>query len=352
MKYKFLRRLKVQKQEIIVDAIVMDEGIRKDEVMDMFISCYEDMKLQGKNKANNQMDYDDYVNNRGNMVKTVVSNIDDFRDYNFDFDYRVSLKQARTMTEDKRTFVVSKNGTKKEVEDIDTIYHTALKMKIEDKSIQRLGFLMVDKKEKTVKLRGRNKRKYKGVIAGEYPIYKKRPFNTKKIGYIKLAESTAYKDLYVEVVENRGCKWLLALLIILGLNSLFLKFGDFGDWHINWEKLTAYKTEEVIEQKESQINISFNPAPSYSVAEGKINIQLESEAVENVTYRVKLFISDSNELIYQSEKIRAGDGISEIYVDKDFDSGSCDCYIECDTYKNGIYMGTMTSSLVVNIVNN
>lgn len=351
MKYKFLRRLKVQKQEVIVDAIVMDQDIRKDEVMDMFIGCYEDMKFQGNNKVNNQTDYDDYVNNRGNMVKTVISNIDEFRDYNFDFDYRVSLKQARTMTEEKRPFVISKNGTKKEVEDIDTIYHTALKMKVEDKSIQRLGFLMTDKKEKTIKLGGRNKRKYRGIISGEYPIYKKRPFNTKKIGYIKLAESTPYKDLYVEVVEKRGCKWMLALLAIICSIGLFLKLSNFDDWQINWERLTAFKTEEVIEQKESQINISFNPAPSYSVADGKISLQLESEAVENVTYRVKVYMTDTNELLYKSDKISAGDGISEIYVNKDFDNGSCDCYIECDTYKNGIYMGTMSSSLVINIAN-
>lgn len=350
MKYKYLRRLKVQKQELLVDALVMDEDIRKDEIADMFIGCYEDMKYKEQNEAAYQSDFDDYVNNRGNIVKKVISNIDEFREYTFDYSHRVSLKQARTMTEDKRTFVVSKNGSKKEVEDIDTIYHTDLKMKIEDKSIQRLGFLIVDKKAKTVKLRSRNKRKFRGVIDGEYPIYKKKPFNSKKVGYIKLAESTAFKDLYVEVVEKRGYKWLLALLIVLGLIGLFLKFGNFEDWQINWEKLTAFKTEEVIEQKESQINISFNPAPSYSVADGKINMQLESEAVENVTYRVKLYVTDTKELLFKSEKIKAGDGISEIYVDKDFDSGSCDCYIECDTYKNGIYMGTMTSSLVINIV--
>ena len=323
MKYLYLRRLKVDKQEVFVNKLVMDKEVREDETMNMFIGYYEEMD----HTDSYEKDLEDFINGRSDKVKTVISNIDDFGGYSFDYNYRVSLKQARTMTEEKRPFIVYKLGTKKEVENIDAIYHTALKMKIEDKSIQRLGFLMTDKKEKTIKLRKGNKKKFRGVIDEEFPIYKKRPFNTKKVGYIKLAESTPYKDIYVEVVEKQGYKWLLALFIIICSIGLFLKFGDTGDWQINWEKLTAFKTEEVIEQTEGQVKIGFNLSPTYRGSDGMIDLQIESEEVINITYKVKLFKADTKELLYESDKMMTGAGVSEIYVDKELGTGDVPMYI-------------------------
>lgn len=348
MKYLYLRRLKVDKQEVFVNKLVMDKEVREDETMNMFIGYYEEMD----HTDSYEKDLEDFINGRSDKVKTVISNIDDFGGYSFDYNYRVSLKQARTMTEEKRPFIVYKLGTKKEVENIDAIYHTALKMKIEDKSIQRLGFLMTDKKEKTIKLRKGNKKKFRGVIDEEFPIYKKRPFNTKKVGYIKLAESTPYKDIYVEVMEKQGYKWLLALFIIICSIGLFLKFGDTGDWQINWEKLTAFKTEEVIEQTEGQVKIGFNLSPTYRGSDGMIDLQIESEEVINITYKVKLFKADTKELLYESDKMMTGDGVSEIYVDKELGTGDVECYIEFDTYKNGMYIGTLSSYLTIKGVNN
>ena len=72
------------------------------------------------------------------------------------------------------------------VEEIDNIYHTSPKMKISDKSVQRLGFVIADKQLKQFKLKDKKKKHYKGVVDGEYLILKKKPFNTRKIGYIKL----------------------------------------------------------------------------------------------------------------------------------------------------------------------
>lgn len=214
MKSLFLRSVKVIEHTEEVENIVITEDSEGNEVIDPFLGWYDDYESDNvQQEISNIMDttgfdmsdYEEFKNEHSSTITKIIKNTDGFNAYSFDYSFKVTAKQARTMIEEKRPFIILKLGKKRNlVEEIDNIYHTSPKMKIEDKSIQRLGFVIADEKQRQFKLKDKNKAHYKGVIDGEYLILKKKPFNSKKVGYIKLQESTQQKDLYVEVITNRG----------------------------------------------------------------------------------------------------------------------------------------------------
>jgi len=359
MKTLFLRGVKITESTKATDNTINNEVSQSNEAADMWSDWYDDydtvnesvsvqtdIEENGESNDITGFNFSDYDNSK----KKIFKNTDGFKPYSFDYEYLVTHKQARTMIEEKRPFIVSKLGTKRNVvEDTDNIYHTVPKMKIEDKSIQRLGFVLADEKVTKFRLKDKKKKRYKGVINDEYLILKKKPFNTKKIGYIKLQESTRQKDLYVEVITNRGYKWLAALLLILGLTGLYINTKDWEGWHINLDKLRIYKTEEITEYKESELVISLNGTPV--LKNGFININLSSEYTENITY-VALLYDENNNLIYESDEINAGEGISKIEETElkgIMTTGEHECILICESYRNNNYIGSVESDLVLNV---
>ena len=356
MKALFLRSVKPEEHEETVENIVLTKDEQGNDTIDPFEGWYDDYDSDStqaeieETKAATGFDlsdYDEYVNGHSSTITRNIKNTDGFNHYSFDYDFSVTHKQARTMTEEKRPFVVAKNGKKKSIaEEIDTIYHPAVKMKIEDKSVQRLGFVLADDKAKQFKLKDKKKKNFKGIISDEYLILKKKPFNTKKVGYIKLQESTETKNLYVEVVQGRGYGWLIAFLGILCVLGLIIFTRDYKDWHFNLDGLTIYKTKEVTEYKESELEISLNATPV--LKDGYVNLNLSSEPVDGITYIARLY-TEENELVYESEELKAGEEVDKIELITELLVGEHECTLICETYRNGNYLGTLESNLVLQV---
>lgn len=283
--------------------------------------------------------FDDY----GPAKNPVITNIDDFNNYSLNYKSTVTCKEARTSIEEKRPFIVAKRSDKKElVEGIDNIYKSLPKMKIADKSVERVGFVQVYKNPKQVKVK--NKKKYRGIANEEFLITKKKAFNQKKIGYLPLNESTYNKDLYVEITTSRGYRWLATLLIILGLLGLFVATKDWDGWKFNKERLTLYKTQETVEYKESFLNIGFNATPV--LKDNNLDILLTSDFAEGLSYKAMIYDSN-NDLIYESDEIQAGDGLESIYIDSEDTDISNICILTCETYRNGKYIGAVESEIQI-----
>lgn len=354
MKQLFLRSVRIEEHTEERENIVYKENEQGEAELDMFEGWYDDydsheVKLDNIRTEHatgfNMEDYESEVNKHTSTVKTTISNIDGFRKYSLDTECVVTHKEARTAIEEKRPFIVAKRGKKLGMaEEVDTIYKTLPKMKISNKNVQRIGFLIADERATQCKLK--DKKKYRGIANDEFLITKKKGFNQKKIGYLPLEETTATKDLYVEVTTNRGYKWLIVLLLIICLICLFIATRDLADWHFNKNGLTFYKTKEITEFEENELSISLNATPF--LKSGSVNLNLSSEYAEGVTYVARLYDENSN-LIYESEELKAGEGISKIELLKDLSIGKHECALICESFKNENYLGTIESSLTLNV---
>ena len=289
---------------------------------------------------------DDAPEGFGDDVYEKDNSIKDYDRYNFDIENVISQKEARTMIEEKRPFIVSKVGERKVLESKDIVYHTTPKMKINgNKGIVRLGYIIADQQPKKIKVK-RDLRKYKGIIENEFMILKKRPINTKKIGYLKLDESTDSEDIYVEVVTSRGVKWVLALcgiIVVLCLVGFTMKNND---WHLNMNGLTIYKTEERIDYTESELKISLNATPV--LKDGKANLKLTSEKADGISY-IPTIYDEKDRILWEGEELQAGDGVDFITPDVELGVGEYDCTLKCESYRNGSFLGVVESGFVLKV---
>lgn len=291
---------------------------------------------------------DDAPEGFGDDVYEKDNSIKDYDRYNFDIENVISQKEARTMIEEKRPFIVSKVGERKVLEYKDIVYHTTPKMKINtmgNKGIVRLGYILADQQPKKIKVK-RDLKKYKGIVENEFMILKKRPINTKKIGYLKLDESTDSEDIYVEVVTSRGIKWMLALCGILGVLCLVGFTMKNNDWHMNINGLTIYKTEERIDYTESELKISLNATPV--LKDGKVNLKLTSEKVDGISY-IPTIYDEKNRILWEGEELQAGDGVDFITPEVELGVGEYDCTLKCESYRNGSFLGIVESDFVLKV---
>lgn len=290
-------------------------------------------------------DYEQEINEK--QEKEIITSIEGFRNYSLSFDNVITHKEARTAIEEKRPFIIAKRGKKASTaEEVDTIYRVLPKMKIMDKNVQRIGFIEADHKAKHVKFNKRKTYKYRGLANEEFLIKKKKGFNQRKIGYIPLMESTQNKELYVEITTSRGYTWLLLVLIIVGLIGLFACTKNMDGWHFNLDKLKLYKTKEIIEYQENELQLTLNATPVLN--DGYININLSSDYVENVTYIARLY-DENNTLIFESDTIKAGEGLEKIKLLNEPSTGEHEYNLVCETYKNESYIGEIESSILINI---
>lgn len=290
---------------------------------------------------------DDAPEGFGDDVYEKENSIKDYDRYNFDIENVISQKEARTMIEEKRPFIVSKVGERKVLESKDIVYHTTPKMKINtmgNKSIVRLGYILADQQPKKIKVK--RDLKYKGIIENEFMILKKRPLNTKKIGYLKLDESTDSEDIYVEVVTSRGIKWMLALCGIIGVLCLVGFTMKNNDWHLNMNGLTIYKTEERIDYTESELKISLNATPV--LKDGKVNLKLTSEKVDGISY-IPTIYDEKDRILWEGEELQAGDGVDFITPEVELGVGEYDCTLKCESYRNGSFLGVVESDFVLKV---
>ena len=362
MKALFLRNVKVEQHEEEVDNIQYKEDSEGNQTIDPFAGWYDDYESESVQNEVAQIeadtgfdisDYDEYKNEHSSKISKIIKNTDGFKPYHFDTSYIISHKKARIMIEEKRPFIVSKAGNKKSVvEEIDTMYHTKPKIVKANKLYKRLGYVMTDEKATTIKLgkSTRKKNKYKGVINDDYLIYKKKPRNAKKIGYLKLEESTPTKDLYVEVLTKRGYKWLIILMIVIILILLLLSKLDYSNLHLDLDRFRVYKTQEIMQYQDNILQVTLNATPTLNSETGEVNLKLSSQPAEDITYTVKIYVN-KNQIIFESNELQAGSGLSTIKLADgvSLGAGEHECIIKCDTYKVGDYMGTVESTFVLKV---
>ena len=350
------------------------------------------------------------------FIHKTIKNIDSFNKYSLDITnntihQRIDFKEARTSIEHKQPFVVTKFGKKtKAPEDIDGFYRTVSKMPIQSNmnsvQNQRIGFVLADRMFKEYKLRdphpsqlsnrhkkktafsdkeyqraeaafNKQKRLFRGIIDDEYLIFKKKPANTKKIGYLHLNETdqSQNQSYYVEVIQDRGYKWLFNLFIIL-LLAASLTIGakwyidNNPDWHFNKNFLTLYKTAEQIDYINNELQIGFNATPVLTNATdtadtgteaNTLNINIvsstaDTESTGTIFFKPRLYIN--NEIVYESEELLpAGSIIPTIELNTTLSEGEYEGQLKCRAYKSSVpnnsdlaqYMGDIESSLIITV---
>lgn len=332
--------------------------------------------------------------------KKVRTSIDSLNKMSLSYKQIVDIKEARTDISFHRNYIVAKNkGKTTKVDEMDTIYKTWLRIPRNMRAInsKRLGFVIAGNKKSITdfnimepiepsignfknknefnkaqvvyerKLRKYKKalNKYAGVLNERYLVYKKRPFNYENNGILMLDDNTNY----VEVVVNRGYKWLVllaAVLIVLGFISSFVYNayikGDsspFKDWHFNKNLLTLYKTAEQTEYENREIEISLNATP-YMDENGDINLELSSYTpetdpveIDKLNYIVRLK-DEAGNLVYESNRIKVNQGLDSVNLNinesNELKTGENKISVECDTYKSSKYLGTINSDLTLTVL--
>ena len=311
MKTLFLREVKVEQHTELQENIVYNVDSEGNKYINPFEGWYDDDKVEDRGIFEGE----DYANSaQRSKIEVAVKNIDDFNKYTIDTNYVVEHKVARTSVEEKRPFIVYKSGDKAgKLEEVDTIYKTDIKMPISDKRVQRIGYVIADEM---------------------------------KIGYMKLMECTDNKDLFVEVIANRGYKWVAALFMIVCLMLLILNNKNFDNWHFNLDNLRLFKSQEATEIEQSQLAISLNVSPV--VENGSCNIYLSSIENDDITYIAKLY-NEENVLIWESEEMSAGQGVDTIQIQEDMQVGNHKCILKCTTYSNSRYVGTVQSEVTLEV---
>lgn len=370
-------------------------------------------------------------------------NTDEFIQYSIDFNNKVSAKEARTSIESRLPFIVDKadfksftdqrtskkNKRSAVIRETDSIYKPVVKMRKSGEqnefnitSSERVGFITVqstpqlDKNFNTKQSQQRPKSVTKkldriaGILNEKFIITKRKPFNTKKIGYlpvslseiqpletindnINLSETsdknqTAYYDRlciqkklleheqernqtepiqrYVEIVESRGIGrfvYLAALIIVIWfvLNT-FKNSGLTEGW--SRDGLNIIKTQEQTIETETNIELTMNATPTLS-EEKKMNLNLTSQSVENISFTVEIIDNETEEIVYSTEEqLSSGSSIDTIEINSSlYDNNTNESLyrtatVRCKTYKGdnsggkssgGKYIGEIEQAIEIKI---
>lgn len=369
-------------------------------------------------------------------------NTDEFIQYSIDFNNKVSAKEARTSIESRLPFIVDKadfksftdqrtskkNKRSAVIRETDSIYKPVVKMRKSGEqnefnitSSERVGFITVqstpqlDKNFNTKQSQQRPKSVTKkldriaGILNEKFIITKRKPFNTKKIGYlpvnlseiqpletindnITLSEQsetsdknqTAYYDRlciqkklleheqernqtepiqrYVEIVESRGIGrfvYLAALIIVILFVFNTFKNSDLTE---GWSRdgLNIIKTQEQTIETETNIELTMNATPTLS-EEKQLNLNLTSQSVENISFTVEIIDNETEEIVYSTEEqLPSGSSIDTIEINSSLYDNNTDeslyrtATVRCKTYKGdkssgGKYIGEIEQAIEIKI---
>lgn len=281
-----------------------------------------------------------------------VKNTDAYDKYTISSEHYMTLKEARISKEIRTSFAIIKyRGKKGKATDYDNIYRTDKKIKYKQyRQRVRLGFIRGarDFRYSNIKLHYdlSPDKSIVGILNEEIPIRKKKGFNQKTVGFIKLSEAADYEDYYVEVTRSRGILWMILTALIVIALALLLSRHDWSSWHFDWNSLTAYKTEVSEVQTENLMEISHRA--EVDLEGSSLRLELTSNQTVATEYKVKIYIGEgtSGQQIYESEKLPAGTGLETIEVTgtENLDPGSYTCSIQCEVYKElGGYLGSLES---------
>ena len=394
--YRFLRQVKQKTYTEERDNIVYNIGIDGSVKIDDFKGMYDEDIQEDINNMFDDTLYEKTMQQHMSKISVEYKNTDQYIQYEIDKEVWVSAKEARTSIEDNIKFIVNKNNEKSKkalsITDADTIYKPMRKMRRSGvsneqyESIERIGFIEVTKKPyKAYRLNEKKQSTIIGILEDNIEIMKYKKLNRRKIGYlpIKLCDMQPFiiidsetkqlelekqqsrkAEQYVEIVENRGYKWLFILFMLIILTTAFVTTRDVTGWNFNLSNLTIYKTEEQTEYKENNIQFSLNVTPTLT-NQGELNIGLHSTIPTNkeendsinysFNYTAKLYEATSNKLLWTQDNIRIGETIEVISIDdfKEFmEKEDVACILKCETYRDGKYLGELESDLTIHIAIN
>lgn len=340
----------------------------EDSVEDFFSSDIyngsEPENIEEKNDINEFFSDDMYNHKQKNTV--TVKNTDGIESYRVAQEFKVTRKEALTSIEAKTPFIVGKlSDNKNKITEGDIVYKTIAKMK--GHKIRRVGYLEVTSKVKKSSLKLTSIKDLVCLLDNYYPVRRKRKFNHKKVGYIKLgslSESFDNKqvddvDKYIEVTQSEGIKpiirFFIIILLLVGLKSL-CDIGRENGWNI--DNLTLYKTEEIVQYKTNIVEISHSENPI--LHDGKLSINIESSAKNEddgeLYYKIKIQDTNSKDMLYESDYMVAGSKLNEIILDAEIVKkytvdNKYRCVIIADTFKgdNKSFIGTMKSNFEMRV---
>lgn len=356
MKQLFACPVKVEKRVEMVDNVRLRDDVKdSNEIqVDPFEGWYDEKPPEDQSELFSTEEFYSEGHEGKSQIEVEIKNTDHFKQYAFDTDYLVTLKAARMSKEATTPFVVIKTGDKKsKATELDTIYRTDKKIKYSEyKQGIRLGFIRVSDSFRYARYNMEKTQQLVGVVNDEIPIRRKKGFNQKRVGYIKLTEGTGTEDYYVEATKSRGYLWMILMVLVMAALVVLLSGHDWDGWHFNWDGLTAYKTSITEVQEQNQLSI--NHEADAELVDGLISLGLTSDGEADLQFKVKIYcgaIEESN-LIYESDKIMAGAGLEKIEPHglNDLRAGNYTCAIICEVYKDtGSFIGTLESHFILKV---
>lgn len=143
------------------------------------------------------------------------------------------------------------------------------------------------------------------------------------------------KKAYKEAFKN----FFVLLLLALGIStSGYLVVKQAIN---NKEKSSSVEEGEKIEGKldKTQLAMRINSKISLedSTSKGKFGIENKSNNVYDIV--VKIYLKDTNELVYESPRIKPGDKIEKAKLDKKLEKGTYKAIAYFEAYENEVQQG-------------
>lgn len=274
--------------------------------------------------------------------------------YTLSTDYMMSLKEARRSKEIKTPFAIAKRQDRKSrPSEFDSIYRTYKKIKYSDyRQGIRLGFIQSSSVLKNTYINNKNSNKFIGIANQDIPIRKKKGFNQKKLGYIKLQEGTDTQDYYVEITQNRGILWMILTFLITATLVVLLHNINWNNWHIDWRNLTAFRS--TISEFTEQSSMSIYHQSKARLDGSTLRLELTSDHVDGQKYKIKIYLGapSAETLVYEGKQLEAGASIPSIELNNigHLEPGTYNCVIVCDVYKStGRYLGALESTFTLEV---
>ena len=257
--------------------------------------------------------------------------------YSFDIEpsHYIDVEEALTSIESRLPAVVlktSKNNSN--ITDDDYVFKLLPKMKSRWNEVKRVGYLHVSKHYKPLNIN--MDKEAVGVIGRDYPILKKKGFNTEKLGYLKLNNKQA--DEFIEVVISRGYRRFILLFIIIAFLSLIPRMMPEN---INFDNFNIY---QLITEMEYNIHdVEIKHISEAKVFNREINIKLKIEGSDDYKYKIIIKSKETNQSLYESPIIPTAGSIDTIELDRLPDTkGTHQCDIICEVY-GASKLGEITS---------
>lgn len=332
-------------KRVILNPIKVDKVVEKvDNSVHTNNAENDDLSLQSQ--AELEINYDDlYDNTKDESTHEEKDN--HIEKYSINTKCLISLKAARVSKEIGTPFAVAKwNRKEKRISELDNIYTLSKKIKYNEyKQGIRIGFLRSSDSFQYDHCNIHDPNQVVGVVNDIFPIRKRKGLTQRKVGYLKLNESTDTKEFYVEVTKTRNMLWLILYALIIAAIVLCLHSFISSGWSLDWDNLSFSKT--AISEVDVVNELGIMHQGEVILKDGQAAIGLIGNSASGVSYKVEIYEAATNEALYESSIIAANEGLQVIEVTKPLSPGRHPCDLICEAYKDGSYLGQIQSQLVL-----